>query len=195
MQPLFLNRLKITRPDVIELCIDTMVMDNDDAQCRHGVKPTYKRKMGFQSLQMNWGRLIVDAVFRGGDKHSNHGDSMLNMIRHMVIKIKRKYRWDGPIAVCMDSGFFRSEDLHVCWAHHVGYLCGGEMYTDIKRMAATWEDSQWERFGYRKKKAWRSPRPEIVPEIWLELLALDLKIREERLHVLSLYPHCDWKAV
>jgi hypothetical protein len=73
---------------VIELGIDTMVMDNDDALCRQGVKPTYKKKKGFQPLQMNWGRFIVDAVFRGGDKHSNHGDSVLNMIRHMVIKIK-----------------------------------------------------------------------------------------------------------
>jgi len=62
-------------------------------------------------------------------------------------------------------------------------------------MAATWEDIQRERFESRKKKAWCSPRLGIVPEIGLELLALDLKIRKERLHVLSLCPHCDWKAV
>jgi hypothetical protein len=51
---------------IIELGIDTMVMDNDDASCRHGVKPTYTKKKGFQPLQMNWGNFIVDAVFRGG---------------------------------------------------------------------------------------------------------------------------------
>ncbi|MDX2454855.1 IS1380 family transposase [Desulfosarcina sp.] len=155
LQTLFIWRLQSTRPDVIELGIDTMVMDNDDAQCRHGVKPTYKKKKGFQPLQMNWGRLIVDAVFRGGDKHSNHGDSVLNMIRHMVIKIKRQYRWDVPIVIRMDSGFFDQKIFMVCEALHVGYLCGGKMYKDIKRMAATWDDSQWERFESRKKEAWQ----------------------------------------
>jgi len=104
---------------------------------------------------MNWGRFIVDAVFRGGDKHSNHGDSVLNMIRHMVIKIKRQYRWDVPIVIRMDSGFFDQKIFMVCEALHVGYLCGGKMYKDIKQMATTWDDSQWERFESRKKEAWQ----------------------------------------
>jgi hypothetical protein len=92
-------------------------MDTDDAQCRNGVKPTYKRKMGFQSLQMKWGCVTVDEVFRGGDKHSNHGDSMLKMIRHMAIKIKSQYRWDGSIAVCMDSVF--SIRKSSCFVGHI----------------------------------------------------------------------------
>ncbi len=36
-------RLAIVKPSVIELNIDTMVMDNDQAPKRHGVKPTYKK--------------------------------------------------------------------------------------------------------------------------------------------------------
>ena len=59
-------------------------LDNNDAERRHGVEPTYKKKKGFQPLQMNWGRYFVDAVFRGGDKHSNYGDTVQKMIRHMV---------------------------------------------------------------------------------------------------------------
>jgi len=93
------------KPDLIELGIDTMVMDNNDAKCRHGVKPTYKRKKGFQPLQMNWGRLIVGAVFRGGDKHSNHGKTVQEMIRHMVGKIRKQYWPDVLIVIRMDSGF------------------------------------------------------------------------------------------
>ncbi len=38
---LFIRRLKISWPKVIELFIDTMVLDNDDAQQREGVEPTY----------------------------------------------------------------------------------------------------------------------------------------------------------
>jgi hypothetical protein len=44
LQRLFIWRLNIEQPEVIELGIDTMVLDNDDAKCRHGVKPTYKKK-------------------------------------------------------------------------------------------------------------------------------------------------------
>jgi hypothetical protein len=43
-----------------------MVMDNDDARCRDGVIPTYQKKKGFQPLQMNCGRVIIDAGFRPG---------------------------------------------------------------------------------------------------------------------------------
>jgi hypothetical protein len=44
-------------------------MDNDEAQKRQGVEPPYKKKKGFQPLQMIWNHKIVDAVFRGGKKH------------------------------------------------------------------------------------------------------------------------------
>ena len=50
--------------------MDTMVLDNDDALKRHGVEPTYKKVKGFHPLQLNWDRYFVDAVFRGGKKHS-----------------------------------------------------------------------------------------------------------------------------
>ena len=155
LQTLFLWRLRITQPEVIELGIDTMVMDNDDALCRQGVKPTYKKKKGFQPLQMNWGRFIVDAVFRGGDKHSNHGDSVLNMIRHMVIKIKRDYRWDVPIVIRMDSGFFDQKIFNLCEALHVGYVCGGKMFENIKQVAANWDENRWKRFESTKKESWQ----------------------------------------
>ena len=44
LQTLFIWRLKIKQPELIELGIDAMVMDNDDANCRQGVKPPIKRK-------------------------------------------------------------------------------------------------------------------------------------------------------
>ena len=61
------------RPPVINLTLDTMVMDNDEAQKRHGVQPTYKKVKGFQPLQMIWKNKIVDAIFRGGKKHGSTG--------------------------------------------------------------------------------------------------------------------------
>ena len=52
LNQLFVWRLRIKSPEIVELGIDTMVMDNDEAQKRHGVQPTYKNKKGFQPLQM-----------------------------------------------------------------------------------------------------------------------------------------------
>jgi hypothetical protein len=154
LQTLFIWRLKIKQPEVIELGIDTMVMDNDDAQCRHGVKPTYKRKKGFQPLQMNWGSLIVDAVFRGGNKHSNHGDTVQHMTGHMVKKIRNQYRKDIPIIIRMDSGFFDQKIFKHCENLNIGYVCGGKMYKDIKSLAEGTGDQAWSRYCSGKKDAW-----------------------------------------
>ena len=153
LQMLFIWRLNIKNPAVIELGIDTMVMDNDDAQCRHGVKPTYKKKKGFQPLQMNWGRFIVDAVFRGGDKHSNHGDSVEKMILHMAAKIRKKYRSDVPIIIRMDSGFFDQKIFDLCERFNIGYVCGGKLYKDIKAMVEASSDRNWSYFENSKKEA------------------------------------------
>ena len=153
LQAMFIWRLKVKQPKLIELGIDTMVMDNDDANCRHGVKPTYKKKKGFQPLQMNWGRLIVDAVFRGGDKHSNHGDTVQQMIRHMVAMIRKKYRQDVPVIIRMDSGFFDQKIFELCESLKIGDVCGGKMYKDIKELAGT-PDELWTRYDSGKKDCW-----------------------------------------
>lgn len=70
LQRLFLWRLRLQDPAVVVLGINTMVMENDEARVRHGVRPTYKKVRGFQPLQMNWEGFVVDAVFRRGDPHS-----------------------------------------------------------------------------------------------------------------------------
>lgn len=61
-----------------------MILDNDEAAKRHGVKPTYKDVKGFGSLQILWNRKVVDAIFRGGNKHSNAGDTALKMVTELV---------------------------------------------------------------------------------------------------------------
>ena len=106
LQQLFLWRLRLEPPPLILLGLDTMVMDNDEAEKRHGAAPTYKRVKGFQPLQVTWDRYVIDAVFRGGDKHSNHSDTAPKTLRHLIQKIRRHYREDVPIIVRADSGFF-----------------------------------------------------------------------------------------
>ena len=132
LKQLFLWRLAIEKPDVIKIGIDTMVMDNNDADLREGVEPTYKKVKGFQPLQVFWGRYLVDAIFRNGKAHSNHGNHVQRVVSDMVRLIRRGYRRDVPIIFIADTGFFDQALLEHCEKLEVGLIVGGKMYQDIK---------------------------------------------------------------
>ncbi|MBL0378216.1 MAG: IS1380 family transposase [Desulfofustis sp. PB-SRB1] len=146
----FIRRLGETRPAVVELGLDSMVMDNDDARCRNGVTPTYQKKKGFQPLQMNWGRLIIDAEFRPGKVHGNHGDTARRMITDMVRRIRRHYRNDVPIIIRMDSGFFDQKIFELCEHLKIGYVCGGKMYYEVKAVACSAPAGAWQQYTRHK---------------------------------------------
>ncbi len=153
---LFIWRLNQSRPKLIQLNLDTMVMDNDQAHKRQGVKPTYKKVQGFQPLQMTWGRYVIDAVFRGGDKHSNHGDTAAQMIRHMVRMIRSRYNQTVPIIIRMDSGFFDQDLFEEMEKLDIGFICGGRFYGDIKAMIeALPEDTYDHHFGKTDEDVWQ----------------------------------------
>jgi hypothetical protein len=143
LQKLFLWRLHLAQPLYIMLGLDTMVMDNDEAEKRQGVKPTYKNKKGFQPLQMTWGRFIIDAIFRSGDKHSNHSNDVEKMVRGIVTLIRKHYRQDVPIVIRMDSGFFDQKLLRVFESLGIGYICGGKLYDDIGVFVSNSDRSVW----------------------------------------------------
>lgn len=148
LQQLFLWRLQIERPKLIMLGIDTMPMDNTDAKKRHGVEPTYKRGVaGFAPLQLTWGPYVIDAVFRGGSKHSNHGDTVAQMIRHVVARIRRHYSDTVPILLRLDSGFY-DQKLYELFEEEIkiGYIGCGKLYGDIKHYISGNNRSRWGRY-------------------------------------------------
>lgn len=153
LQRLFLWRLRMERPEVVMLGVDTMVMNNDEAPKRHGVRPTYKKVKGFQPLQMSWGRFIIDAVFRRGDAHSNHGDTVEQMVRHVVGKIRKHYRADVPIVIRLDSGFFDQKLFEVFEELGIGYICAGKLYEEIKAYVSKVDRSSWGRYE-RGRQIW-----------------------------------------
>ena len=153
LQRLFLWRLRMVEPLVVVLGLDTMVMDNSEAVKRHGVKPTYKKVKGFQPLQMTWGRIIVDAVFRGGDKHCNHADTAEKMLRHVVKKIRKHYCERVPIIVRLDSGFFDQKLFRVFEELGIGYICCGKLYGDLTEYVASLLPNAWSRYQ-KGENAW-----------------------------------------
>ena len=153
LQKLFLWRLSTAKPVLILLGLDTMVMDNDEADKRHGVKPTYKKVKGFQPLQLTWGRFIIDAIFRSGDKHSNHSNDAEKMLRNIVGLIRKHYSEEVPIVVRMDSGFFDQKLLTVLESLQIGYICGGKLYDDIGAFVANCNKPLWGRYE-NKRQVW-----------------------------------------
>jgi len=146
LKHLFLWRLKIRKPKVVVLGMDTMVMDNNEAQKRHGVEPTYKKVKGFQPLQMTWEGLIIDAVFRGGSKHSNDGDTALKMVTHIVKFIRKHYGEEVPIIIRLDAGFFDQELFQGFEELQIGYICGGRVYEELQTLAENAESGQWRQY-------------------------------------------------
>jgi len=146
LQKLFIWRLNHEKPSVIILGVDTMVMDNNDAELRHGVQPTYKKVKGFQPLQLNWQGYFVDAVFRGGSKHSNYGDTVQKMITHVVEQIRKHYSEDVPIILRCDSGFFDQKLFRCFQVLGIGILCGGNHYADINELAGSVKLEHWEQY-------------------------------------------------
>lgn len=144
---LFVWRLRLKRPSVVQLSMDTMVMDNDEATKRHGVQPTYKKRKGFQPLHMIWESKIVDAVFRGGKKHSNYGNTAVNMIKRMVPLIRRTCDERVLIVIRMDSGFFDQNILKVCDTLNVGFIVSGKMYASVKDYVGSQSSGDWGRYA------------------------------------------------
>ena len=165
---LFVWRLKVVRPTMIVLDADTMVLDNDDAQCREGVSPTYKQVKGFQNLQITWQGIVVDAIFRRGSAHSNHGNDVQESIKRMVNLIRSKYQRDIPIVLTIDSGFLDEKNL-AYFAHTLGiyFVCFGKLYDSVKEYAAgcprdmyesyTSGKTQWEYLEFASRlKSWNT---------------------------------------
>ena len=146
LQELFIWRLVLAAPKVVILDLDVMVMDNDEAEQREGVSPTYKKVKGYAPLQMVWNRVIVDAVLRAGHHHSNHKDSTGKMVRHVVRLIRRRYSQTVPIVIRQDSGYFDQKLFDLYEALGVGYLCGGKLYKDIKNFVATYGNEGWQTY-------------------------------------------------
>jgi hypothetical protein len=152
LRKMFIWRLKIEKPEVIDLTIDTMVMDNDEAHKREGAQPTYKNKKGFQPLQIIWRNKIVDAIFRGGKKHSNYGNAVVNMVTGLVKAIRREYSETVTIILRMDSGFFDEKNLLAFDKMGIGFICTGKMYKGVKEYVVAQREREWEKYNNGHKE-------------------------------------------
>lgn len=155
LQELFVWRLIQERPSVIELDMDTMVLDNDDAQKRHGVDLTYKKKRGYHPLQITWEGRIVSALFRRGSAHSNHGSDVQRIMKELVERIRHSYSRNVPIIVTCDSAFMDEtnfkyfEDIL-----QINYVCYGKLYDSVKEQINKIDPKEYRSFS-TKNTHWK----------------------------------------
>jgi hypothetical protein len=154
LRRLFLWRLNLEKPQVIELSIDTMVMQNDEALKRHGVGPTYKKVKGFQPLQIIWQGRIVDAIFRGGKKNGNHGDSAVRMVKEVVRSIRKHYHKEATIILRLDAGFYDQENFRAFDELGIGFIATGKMYAGVKEQVQQAGTTYWGRYD-NGRQAWK----------------------------------------
>lgn len=130
---IFISNLISEQPEVIEIGIDTMVLNNDDSKQKEGCSPTYKGVEGFQPFQVYWNGLIIDAIFREGKCHSNHGNDVKTILKKIVKKIRKCYSKSVPIIIKMDSGFMSDENFtYFEEVLKVHFVCVGKMYDSIR---------------------------------------------------------------
>lgn len=142
---LFIWRLKLQKPEIIILGIDLVILNNDDAQKREEVEPTYKNVKGFGALNMTWDNFIVDSVLRSGKKHSNHGKSVHRMASRVVHKIRNRYG-DVPIVLRLDSGYMDQSLFATFEKLKVGYTVSGKLYSDIESVIGKLPYNSWQRY-------------------------------------------------
>ena len=123
-----------------------MALDDDEAEKREGVAPTYKKKKGFAPLQLIWNGKIVDALFRGGKKRGNHGEGALRMLKDAVRLIRRRYDAQVPIFARMDAGFYDESLMKALDAMNVGVIQTGKMYDEATRSAEEVPKTEWGAF-------------------------------------------------
>jgi hypothetical protein len=100
---------------------------------------------------MIWKNFIVDAVFRGGKKHSNYGNTVINMIQRMIPLIRQACGETVFIVIRMDSGFLDAKILAVLDELHVGFIVSGKMYKTVKEYVAVQPKQDWGQYDHERQ--------------------------------------------
>ncbi len=169
---LFIWRLLVEQPKILIIDIDTMVLNNDDAEKRHGSDVTYKKCKGFQPLQITWNNLIIDAHFRRGSSHSNHGNDVKKALKRIVTLVRKNYSKDIPIVLTCDSGFLDEKNLNY-FNNTLGisFICFGKLYNSIKKRVESISIESFKKFS-NGKKLWHYTEFESKLDSWEKIDSL-----------------------
>lgn len=134
LRQIFLSALKSLKPSQVVLFLDSCVYVNDEAKCRGGVKPTYKKKKAYHPINLIWQGLYVDTVFQRGDYSTNHDGVAITMLKEAVPLIREALGENIQIIVRMDSGYYDQKIFAACEELSIHFVCAGKRYSDHKHL-------------------------------------------------------------
>jgi len=87
--------------------------------------------------------MIVDAIFRGGSKNGNYGNTVVNIIAELVKHIRTQYSETVTIILRCDSGFFDIKNYEAFDALNIAFIGSGKVYESVKEQAVNADGSAW----------------------------------------------------
>jgi hypothetical protein len=94
--------------------------------------------------------MIVDAIFREGKAHGNHGNHVARIITELVRLIRNHYDENVPIGIVADTGFYDQRLFDLCDRLEIAFIVGGKFYKDITEYLAKIPREQLH--GYHKER-------------------------------------------
>ena len=149
-----IERMKLEKPKTLEFSVDSMVMDNDEANKRQGVHCTYKKVKGYHPMQIVWNGMIVDGIFRSGDKPTNEVTKTLSMIKRLIKRVRLELGDSCTIIVRLDSGYYDKRIMDYLNSENIAFIVSGKMYESVKLAAQGITESDWGEYE-NGKITWR----------------------------------------
>ncbi len=104
-------------------------------------------------MEIGWGPYAVDAIFRSGSVHENHGQDVKNAVSRLVRAIRKYYR-DVPIVILSDSGFMDDDNFTYFEEQlRINYICSGKAYDDLRQYVQDVPKQQFKRL-ITAKQTW-----------------------------------------
>jgi hypothetical protein len=160
-----IERMKIEKPTVIELSVDSMVMNNEEAKKRQGVKWSYKKCLGFHPMQIVWNGMIIDAIFRSGEKSTNEIDKTLAMLKRLLKRIRKEMGDTVTIIVRLDSGYYDQRIMDYLNAENIAFIVSGKVFEFVKDATRGVPDDEWDEYK-KGKSIWRFAEYGLKSKSW-----------------------------
>jgi hypothetical protein len=139
-------RMKMEQPSIFWLGLDSMVMDNDDADERWGVEPTYKKVKGFHPLQLTWEGMIIDGQFRSGERSTHEFENTTAMLKRTIDAIRTRVNAKATIVVRLDAGYMDQKLLQFLDELNVFFFVGGRIYDNLKEHLEMLDPKAWDKY-------------------------------------------------
>jgi len=138
--------MKYENPDILEFSVDSMVMSNEYAKQQQGRNSTYKKTYGYHPMQIVWNGLILDGIFRSGEKPTNEVDKTLSMIDRLVKRIRQEFGDSVTMIFRLDGGYYDQRIVEYLDGQKIAFILSGKMFEHVKSSVECVTEEEWNEY-------------------------------------------------